>query len=89
MDSDNCQCAQQTTNVDRELPMWTVNKQHQAQASASQQSGREIQKGCTLKKPTLCWVGLGGFLECANQGRKASAVAWHNVHIPGDGGFAG
>jgi hypothetical protein len=36
--------------------MWTVNKHHQAQASASQQAGREIQKGCTLKKPTLCWV---------------------------------
>jgi hypothetical protein len=30
---------------------------------------------------------LGGFLECANQGRKASAVALHNVHIPVDGGI--
>jgi hypothetical protein len=47
--------------------MWTVNKQHQAQASSSQQSGREIQKGCTLKKPTLCWVG---FLSVPIKGGK-------------------
>jgi hypothetical protein len=44
-----------------------VNKQHQAQASASHQSGREIQKGCTLKKPTLCWVG---FLSVPIRGGK-------------------
>jgi hypothetical protein len=47
--------------------MWTVNKQHQAQASASQQSGCEIQKGCTVKKPTRCWVG---FLSVPIKGGK-------------------